>query len=491
MKEPSIKKNFIYSMFYQVFTLLMPFITAPYVSRVLGPEEIGIQSYTASYQVYFSLLAALGTSEYGAREISRVRNDRYLRSRIFWEITLLNVLTSAASILAWGVFIGFAAKYRIYYIVLTINLLAVMADISWLFRGLEEFQTVMVRNAACKTGGIICIFVFVKSRDNLLCYIVINALTVLASSLSMWPCLKKYIVKVSRGDLKIRRHLKETLIYFIPTVATSVYAVLDKTLIGLMTQDDAQNGYYQQADKIIGMAKGITFTAINSVTGVRISYLFAEKRLDEIHQRIAYTLHYIFFIGTGCTLGIMGIAPEFVPVFFGPGYSSVVSLLYILSPVIVIIGISNCISSHYYTPSGRRVQSTRFLIAGAGVNLLLNLLLIPDYHSCGAAVASICAELLITVLYVRYSNSFVTVRLLFQCGGKNLLAGIVMYGAVRLAAGAEMNAFLRLFWQAGTGCAVYILVLLLLKEEWIMGIISEWFYKISGGVEKWKKRNRK
>lgn len=298
MKEPSIKKNFIYSMFYQVFTLLMPFITAPYVSRVLGPEGIGIQSYTASYQVYFSLLAALGTSEYGAREISRVRNDRYLRSRIFWEITLLNVLTSAVSILAWGVFICFAAKYRIYYIVLTINLLAVMADISWLFRGLEEFQTVMVRNAACRTGGIICIFVFVKSRDYLLCYIVINALTVLASSLSMWPCLKKYIVKVSRGDLKIRRHLKETLIYFIPTVATSVYAVLDKTLIGLMTQDDAQNGYYQQADKIIGMAKGITFTAINSVTGVRVSYLFAEKRLDEIHQRIAYTLHYSRW--TGC-----------------------------------------------------------------------------------------------------------------------------------------------------------------------------------------------
>lgn len=489
MKEPGIKKNFIYSMMYQILSLITPFITAPYVSRVLGAEGIGIQSYTASYQMYFSLFAALGTSEYGAREISRARDDDYLRSRIFWEIELLNIFTSGTSILAWVLFICFASKYRIYYMVLSLNLIAAMFDITWFFRGLEKFQVTIVRNMACKAGGIICIFIFVKSRDDLLIYIAINAVSVLVSSLSMWPCLKEYIVKIKWCELKVHRHLKETLVYFIPTIATSVYAVLDKTLIGLITQDGAENGYYQQADRMIGMAKGVTFTAINSVTGVRISYLFAHNRLDEIHKRIENTLQYIFFIGTGCAFGIMGTAHEFVPLFFGPGYDSVVYLLYILSPIIVIIGISNCIGSHYYTPSGRRMQSTRFLIAGAGLNLALNLWLIPKCSSYGAAAASVFAELLITVLYVRFSRDFVTIPLLVFCGGKKILAGFVMFVVVKLVGRVELNSVLVLFMQVASGVTVYIIVLLIFKDEWLKGFLTEERHKMLGGVEKWKKRS--
>lgn len=65
-KESSIMKNFIYSTAYQVLNVLTPFITAPYISRVLGAEKIGIQSYTASIQQYFLLFASLGTLSYGA-----------------------------------------------------------------------------------------------------------------------------------------------------------------------------------------------------------------------------------------------------------------------------------------------------------------------------------------------------------------------------------------------------------------------------------------
>ena len=53
MSEPSLKKNFILSTAYQILLFIVPFITAPYVSRVLTADGVGIYSYTGSNQMYF------------------------------------------------------------------------------------------------------------------------------------------------------------------------------------------------------------------------------------------------------------------------------------------------------------------------------------------------------------------------------------------------------------------------------------------------------
>ena len=471
-KGSSIKKNFIYSSFFQVLSLITPFITAPYVSRVLGADGIGIQSYTASYQTYFSLFAALGTATYGAREISRARNDEHQRSILFWEIELLTIVTSSVSMAGWMFFILCVKEYQIYYIVLSLNILAVMFDISWFFSGIERFDLIVVRNTVFKLAGIVCIFVFIKAEDDLLLYIMILAFTTLLSNISIWPLVKKYTVKVKIKDIKIRRHLKETIIYFIPTIAASVYVVLDKTLIGLITHDTAENGYYQQADKVIGMAKSLVFTAINSVVGVRISYLFKEDCMDEIRQRIENSIHFILLMGIGCMFGIMGVAENFVPVFFGKGYNNVIFLLYIMSPIIVIVGISNCLGSHYYTPSGRRIESTKYIIAGSFINLILNLILIPTFRSCGAAAASIMAELVIPILYVRHSSRFVTVSMLLRFGWKKFAAGSIMFGVVLLIGKSGLVSFVKLLIQVVCGIGVYVTLLVVFRDKWSVSVIK-------------------
>ena len=136
-KKPSVKKNFVYSTLYQIFYVLTPFITAPYISRVLGAEGVGIQSFTTSNQSYFLLIAALGTMSYGAREISMNRDDPYKRSKLFWEIELMTVGTSMVALLGWVVLILSSAAYRQYYVVLTIGIFATLFDITWFFNGIE------------------------------------------------------------------------------------------------------------------------------------------------------------------------------------------------------------------------------------------------------------------------------------------------------------------------------------------------------------------
>lgn len=477
MKEPSITKNFFYNTFFQILSIITPFITTPYISRTLGADGIGIQSYTTSYQTYFSLIAVLGTYSYGAREISKSRNDEYNKSKLFWEIEFLTCFTSCISILGWMLFILFNKKYRIYYAVLTLNLFAAMLDISWFFSGIEQFSLLVIRNSILKIAGIVCVFLFVKSKDDLLLYMFLSSLTVLLSSASMWIGIRKEIMKINAKDLRVFRHFKETFVYFIPTIATSIYTVLDKTLIGLITSDAAENGYYQQADKMIGMAKSIVFASINSVVGVRISYLFVEERYDEIKSRIEYSINYIFFMGFGCVFGIMGVAKNFVPVFFGYGYDNVVYLLYILSPIIIIIGISNCLDSHYYTPSGRRVQSTKYVIAGSVMNLVWNLLLIPWLKSYGAAISSILAETLIMILYIRFNNSIISVFTLIQCGKRKLFSGIIMFVIIRMIGTMELAVIPRLCTQIFAGTFIYIFVLIVCNDVWTKRLILTGFCK--------------
>ena len=161
MYEPSVKKNYVYRLFYEILAVITPFITAPYVSRVLGADGIGIYSYTSSIMTYFTLFAALGTATYGAREIAQHRDNKIETSKLFWEIELMTVGTSLVCLIVWGFVILFSKEYRWYYIALVPTLLGTMFDVSWFFTGLEQIKYIVLRNTICKFLGIVLLFLLV------------------------------------------------------------------------------------------------------------------------------------------------------------------------------------------------------------------------------------------------------------------------------------------------------------------------------------------
>ena len=471
--EPSVRLNFILSMAYQVLVVVLPMITAPYVSRVLGADKNGIYSFTASYQTYFSMFAALGTVSYGSREIARNRKDRPLRSKLFWEIELMTVLTSTVSLIAFIAFFMLRDRYRIYYVPQVMAILAVMFDISWFFTGIEEFRYIVTKNAAFKLLGAVLIFTLVHRPEDLLIYITILSATTMIGNMSMWIHMPRFLDRVDFKSLRVRRHLKETMVYFIPSIATSVYTVLDKTLIGEITRNEAENGYYDRVVQLINIMKALTFTALNSVLGARISYLFAEKRYDEIRRRIETSINYILFMGLGICFGLSAVAPRFIPWFLGPGYERSITMLILMSPIVVIIGVSNCLGSQYFTPAGKRAQSARFIIAGSCVNLVLNLILIPRYWGYGAIIASLIAELTITVLYVAFSGESFHPAVLIRDGWKKLLAAALMFAAARMIDPLFHANFPALAAEVLLGGSVYIAVLFLLRDGFMTGFCMD------------------
>ena len=469
--QPSLKKNIAISTVYQVLLIILPIITAPYVARVLGPDQSGIYDYTNSIQTYFAMFAALGTASYGAREIARVRDDIALRSKLFWEIELMTVMTSTVCIIVWFIFIAFTPQYKVIYLVLTMGLFSTMFDISWFFAGMEQFKYTVTKNAACKLIGVVLMFLFVKKQDDLLLYIIIITASTMIGNLSMWLYVPRFTEKVDFKTLQFRKHFHETLIYFVPSIATSVYTVLDRTLIGVITKNKAENGFYHYTMQIINMMKALTFSSLNMVLGSRIAYLFAEEKYDEIKERIKDSVNYILFMGIGICFGLSGIAKRFVPIFLGPGYDRVVVMLMLMSPIVVIIGVSNCLGSQYYTPSGNRKLSAKFIIIGAIVNLILNLILIPRYWGYGAIVASLIAELVITVLYFRFCNGYLTADTIVREGWKKLVAGIAMFAVIKIIDRFIASDIIALLVEMAVGFSVYCIVIIALRDSFITQIV--------------------
>ena len=459
----SIKKNYIYNVSFQIFSLIIPFITAPYVARVLGAAGEGTYSYVNSIATFFSLVAALGISSYGMREVSRARDDRHMSSRLFWELSIIRYASTAICLLLYlGYSLITGGDLRI-YLACGLTILSVGVDSNWYFQAMEQFKTLMVRNFAVKLTAILCIFLFVREPDDLLLYAVIQCGGMFLSNVLLRAQIIRRVEKIPFKRLRFKHHIRETMVYFIPTIATSVYTVLDRAMLGMITQNMAANGYYERAHKIINMVMTV-ITSLNVVVGVRTSYLFAQNKKQEIRHHIYDTFRFMFMVSFPLAAGLCACAPSFVPWFYGQNSEQVVPLLIMFAPLLFIIGTSNVLGTLYLTPSGQRARSNRAILTGAVCNFLLNLVLIPFFGVYGAVIASLFAEAVISFLYLRYSCRFVSVARIIYTALRYLILAGIMYVPTWLVGRLLPVGVGTTLLQVATGVAVYALSLIVTND---------------------------
>lgn len=463
---PSLKMNIALNMLYEVLVVVTPLITAPYVSRVLQADGVGINSYTTSLLMYFTLFASLGTANYGKKVIAAHRDDISSYSKSFWEIELITVFTTTICLAIWITFAFLYKQYTAYMLVLSFTLLSALFDISWLYGGLEKFQYTVTVNSLFKIASVICIFIFVNDKGDALVYTAIMSISTLLGNVSMWLFLPKQVIITKVECSSIIKHLSGTLVYFGPTIATSIYTVLDKTLIGIITDSNLQNGYYEQATKIINIVKSVCFNSINGVMVARASFLYSHNNVVELNKIKDVSYHIITFLSVGACFGLIGISDIFVPFFFGEGYDAVVGLITILSIVVVVIGISSVANTVYYVAGGYMRKATKLILIGSLTNLILNIILITKYQASGAAISTLIAESIITILFVHGTEGFIKWSDIVSVISKKIVAGIVMLIFIltikRILVG--MNDVAILAVMISVGALVYILILVLLRD---------------------------
>lgn len=466
MDKKSIKKNYIYNLFYQVLLLVTPLITTPYVSRVLGADKIGEVSYTESVVSYFVMFATMGITTYGQREISYVQDSKEKRSKIFWNTKILEFFTSFCLLVAFLIFAYFH-KNKFVYFIFSFNIIAVFIDVTWFFQGMEEFIKIALRNIIFKLINIIYIFVFVKSSNDTLLYVFGICFFSFLANVPLWACLPMYIGRINKKDIHPFKELPVVISLFIPTVAIQVYTMLDKTMIGIITKDSFENGYYEQALKIYKTILTVV-TALGTVMIPRIGYYFEQKKDEEVKKLMYQAYKFVWFLGIPMCLGLVITAENFVPWFLGIGYYKTAMLIKILSLLIIVIGINNVTGMQYLIPTKRQNIFTFTVITGACTNFLLNLVLIRIYQSMGAAVASVVAETVIAVIQLIIVRKELNPYKILKEGINYYISGAVMAIVLWYVAGKLLPSVFNTFLMVFCGGIIYFIMLVILKDEFFI-----------------------
>lgn len=476
MAQKSIKKNYVYNLTYQILTLITPLITTPYLSRVFGADGIGTCSYIESISSYFVLFATLGLTTFGQRETSYVQDDRKKRSIIFWETNIIELIASTLCIVAYVTFSFSQTNYKL-YLVLVLNLFSVIANISWFFQGMEEFGKIVLRNIIFKIINIVYIFTFVKTKDDIIIYLFGVAFFGLINNLSYWISVPQYIDRPILKELHPSKHIKTVIALFVPTIAMQVYTVLDKTMIGVITNNSFENGYYEQALKIARLVLTIV-TSLGTVMIPRIGYHYSKGDMEIVKQYMYRAYKFVWLCGVPLTLGLIAISNKFVPWFFGDGYDKVVSLLGILSFLILAIGINNVTGMQYLIPTKRENIFSLTVIIGALTNFVLNFFLIQMFQSMGAAIASVVAETTIAIIQIYIVRKELSPFEIVKCGLHYFIAGGLMFITLMQIRGYFNASVLHTFELVIIGAIIYGSVLLVMKDEFLLSNIYKIFKKI-------------
>lgn len=490
VEEKSIKKNYFYNFIYQLFMIIVPLVATPYVSRVLNADGVGKHSFAYSICFYFMLLAALGFNLYGQRQIAKCLGDKEKQSKIFWEIGIIRCISTAISIGLYFVLIvsNLLEASNLLLLIMTLNIVAVIFDSVFIFQGNEDFKQVAIRNIVVKAVIIAAIFIFVKTKDDLVIYAVINALNPVLSVLIMLPFLKKYLVKVKLKDLKPAQHLVPCLKLFIPTIAVVIFTVIDRTMIGLLvpgevsvmengvlvvkTVANIENGYYEQAEKIVKMALTI-ITSIGVIMYSRNSSYFQQGEYEKVKEKTYTSISFVYFLAIPLMFGLIAIAGNLCPWFLGPGYEKVPKLIMLLSPLSVIIGISNVFGIQYIIPSGKDMVYTLSVVVGTVVNIILNICLVRYHFSYGAAVATLMAEFAILVFQMIYLRKVFSWRKVVVLSIKYLISGVIMFIPVYALSLVISATVLNTFLLVGLGLFIYGICMIIIRDRFAMFILNK------------------
>lgn len=472
MNKKSITKNYIYNTAYQILTIILPLITTPYVSRILGAENIGIYSFTLSISTYFILFGTLGIALYAQREIAYIQDDKKARSKVFWEIILLRFITMGISIVIYYFTYINGTQYQIYYKILALELIATILDISWFFQGIEEFKKTVIRNIIVKIISIVAIFMFVKTQNDLIKYFLIYVLSNLIGNMSIWFYLPKYIQRISLKELKIFKHFKPVIGLFIPQIAIQVYTLLDKVMLGYIISNKSEVGYYDQAQKIIKMLLTIV-TSLGTVMVPRMANTFINGKKEELKEYIYKSFGFVFLISIPMVFGIIAASKNFVPIFFGQGYDKVAIVMSVISPILLIIGMSNVMGTQYLLPTKRQREFTVSVTCGAIINFFINIIFIKKHGAIGASIATVIAECVVTSVQMYIVRNDIEIKKVIIKMKNYILAGLIMFFVCLLIGNIIKNEIYSMIIQVLLGGITYCLLLYIIKDEFFRYIIEK------------------
>ena len=391
----SLKRNYFYNILLNISKVIFPLITAPYISRVLEPDGVGLFNFANTYSNYFALVAALGIPLYGVREVAKIKDDIQSLTKFVSEIISLSCATTFVTTLIYVCsvfFIPQLSKDYIIFLLIALGLYTTPFAIDWYFRGREEFGYITLRALIVRTASVIALFLFVHNKSDLIIYVTIYAFSTITNEI--WNFIKMYQHGVHPYfTLSGIKHLRSLTILFSSSIAISIYTILDTLMLGFMS-NYSEVGYYNCATHISRSFTPIV-TSLSAVAMPRLASYIQENKKEEIQAIIDKSFSIVSFLSFPIAFGVAAIAPIFVPLFFGHLYYGAIIPLQIVVLVVVAVGLNNITGVQILLGLGYDKLFLYSVLSGTITNFLLNLLFIPLFGASGAAFSSVIAEFVI------------------------------------------------------------------------------------------------
>ena len=336
--KKNIKINFVFNIIVNIVNTLISIFATGYLARVLGANNIGLYSYLVSIVSYFTLFGSIGTAKYASREIAYRRDDKEEMSRLFEEVLLLRFFLNAIAFAVYFLIMHFSNFDSRLIIIISFFIVNEVVDITWFCHGVENFKIIFYSTFLMRIIFLISILTFVRSSDDFIRYVIIEVAYNLLFNGMLWTSIRKHI-RWTR-HLNPFKHVKESILLFLPSIAVQIYVVLDKTMLGFLSAGNyEENSYYSLAEGIV-KAFLLVGSSLTKVTAPRIAYLNANNKKEEISETLYESYRIGWFITLPITLLIFKASDYIVPLYFGTGYDGVIILLKILSPLVIFITVS-------------------------------------------------------------------------------------------------------------------------------------------------------
>ncbi|MFS2482528.1 polysaccharide biosynthesis C-terminal domain-containing protein, partial [Phocaeicola vulgatus] len=364
------------------------------------------------------------------------------------------------------------------FLILSVSIFFTAIGCEWFYQGIEDFKYVAIRGIVVKTVSVLLLFLLVKSKEDILWYGAYTVFGVLGGNIFNFIRLRKYLHRemIDVHTLHPLRHLRPALHVFVLNVVISIYLQLNNVLLGFMKDAEAV-GYFTAATKIMVITMSIS-SSLGTVIMPRSSNLIAEGKVDEFRILIQKSYDFVLALAMPLTVGLIFISPSVILLLSGEGFAPAVLTSQIVASNILMVGLSGVMGAQVLYPLGKINIVVSCTFIGAIINVLLNVLLIPNYGHNGTAVAYMLAEMAVTISMFLIGNKYIPIQFFKKQHLHYVGGSIVMGGFLYLVLLLELGNTNTLIIMMCIGIMVYIVVLLWLKDPIGMMVSSIVWTKI-------------
>ncbi|MDX8334913.1 flippase [Candidatus Cetobacterium colombiensis] len=393
----NLTKNYLYNIVSLLTGVLFPFITFPYISRILMPEYLGKISFVQSLTNYFITLALLGIPAYGIRELSRakVSQDKREFSKNFTELLVISLVMSIVSFLLFFSIIMISQKLNdvkeLLYIY-SFQVIFAFLNLDYFFIALEKHKRRTMRSVILRFISLALILILVKKPTDYIKYgFILVFPELLARIIDIYLC-KDYI-DLNIRKLNLKKHFKPLFTIFLYVFSVGIYVNLDATMLGIM-KTETEVGLYTTGSKLVRMVIPI-MSVLGTVMAPKIIGYIKNKDKDKIYDTMDKFMDFNIILGIPATFLMIYLSKDIILLISGDKFIDSNLTMKIISAIIIFLPVGTFFGGQLLLPNDKEKLVFKVAITGMIFNVIFNFILIPKFSIEGAAFATAFTEILI------------------------------------------------------------------------------------------------